>query len=223
VAPFPRGDTLRPNPQRALGAPDLSQGLPGPWCRWSPAASAEGARRYRRYAVGQRRRLSCPTRRSSSATRWRSVAFSAWRRAIVAAVSRARVCRQRAIRHFGEQTCCGRRPVRGRPQTAHRRAVCGVRTSPTVRAGAGTGDGVAPGRRRARRGVHGPQARPTGPTRCASASAWRPEETMPAHAVMYRLPIGSVADRLRMMPHSAVVCNDERCIWRAFRSRVPMA
>ena len=39
-----------------------------------------------------------------------------------AARSRTRVCRQRAMRHRGEQMHCERRPVRGRPQTAHRPA-----------------------------------------------------------------------------------------------------
>jgi hypothetical protein len=54
-------------------------------------------------------------------------------RASVAAVSRARVCRQRAMRHCGEQTRCGRRPVRGRPQGSHRPALSGVRTSAAAR------------------------------------------------------------------------------------------
>jgi hypothetical protein len=34
----------------------------------------------------------------------------------------------RAMRHRGEQTRCGRRPVGGRPQTAHRPGSGGVRT-----------------------------------------------------------------------------------------------
>jgi hypothetical protein len=38
----------------------------------------------------------------------------------MAAVSWARSARQNATRQRGEQTRCGRRPVRGRRQTAHR-------------------------------------------------------------------------------------------------------
>jgi hypothetical protein len=74
---------------------------------------AEGVSAGGRYRVGQRRRLSWPTRRSSSPTRWRRAAFSVWSRATSAALSRARVCRQRAMPHRGEQTRCGLRPVRG--------------------------------------------------------------------------------------------------------------
>jgi hypothetical protein len=43
---------------------------------------------------------------------------------------RARACRQRAIRHRGEQTRCARRPARGWPHTSHSR---GVRTAPGAR------------------------------------------------------------------------------------------
>ena len=70
------------------------------------------------YACGQRRPLSRPTRRSSSATRWRRAAFSARSRASVAAVFWARSARQDATRQRGEQRRCGRRPIRGRRQTA---------------------------------------------------------------------------------------------------------
>jgi hypothetical protein len=102
----------RSPPRESLTALPAADGLP------VPTASAEGARPHRPYAVGQRRRLSCPTRRSSSATRRRSAVFSAWRRASVAAVSPARVRRQRAMRHRGEQTRPGRRPVTATPQTS---------------------------------------------------------------------------------------------------------
>jgi hypothetical protein len=78
-------------------------------------------------------------RRSSSATRWRRAALSAWSRVSTAAVSAARVCRQRAMRQRGEQTRCGRRPVRGWPQTAHRPAAGGVRTSGGGMSGMGPG------------------------------------------------------------------------------------
>ena len=91
----------------------------------------------RDYDCGQRWRLSCPTRRSSSAVRWRRTAFSACSWARVAAVSWSRRARQRMMRHRGEQTRCGLRPVRGRPQTAQRPASGGVRTSPGARSGMG--------------------------------------------------------------------------------------
>ena len=87
--------------------------------------SCAGVRRGpRHYAVGQRRPLSCPTRRSSPPTRRRRAVFSASSRVSVAAVASARVPRQRAMRHRGEQTRCERRLVRGgrRPRTARRLA-----------------------------------------------------------------------------------------------------
>ncbi len=87
----------------------------------------------------RRRPVSAPTRRSSSPTRRRRAVFSASNRATVAAVSSARACRQRAMRHRGEQTRCGRRPVRGRPQTPHRPRSGGVRTSPGATSGPGPG------------------------------------------------------------------------------------
>jgi hypothetical protein len=122
-----------------------------------PAPSAAGARPYERdQAVGQRRRLSCPTRRSSSATRCRRAAFSAWSQATVAAVSLARVCRQRATRHRGKQTRCERRPVGGRPQTAHRPGSNGVRTPPDATSGMGPG-GPWPGPANLRLGGAGRQ------------------------------------------------------------------
>jgi hypothetical protein len=74
-------------------------------------------RRHRAGGRARRRPLSAPTRRSSSPTRWCRAVFSVCSRASVVAVASARACRQRAIRHRGEQTRCGRRPVRGRPQT----------------------------------------------------------------------------------------------------------
>jgi hypothetical protein len=121
----------------------------------SSLIGADRARR-RRYAVGQRRRLSCPTRRSSSATRCRRAAFSAWSQATVAAVSLARVCRQRATRHRGKQTRCERRPVGGRPQTAHRPGSNGVRTPPDATSGMGPG-GPWPGPANLRLGGAGRQ------------------------------------------------------------------
>ena len=81
----------------------------------SPAASRRRAwpRRHRAGGRARRRPLSAPTRRSSSPTRWCRAVLSVCSRASVAAVASARTCRQRAIRHRGEQTRCGRRPVRG--------------------------------------------------------------------------------------------------------------
>jgi hypothetical protein len=110
---YPTGE-MGQGHRRCLESAPIAEGLTG-----LPAESAVSlprrrrrARSHRRYAVGQRRRLSCPTKRSSSATRWRRAVSSAWSRASAAAVSSARVCRQRAMRHRGEQTCCGGRPVR---------------------------------------------------------------------------------------------------------------
>jgi hypothetical protein len=64
-------------------------------------------------------------------------------RATSAAVSRARACRQRAMRHRGEQTRCGRRSVRGWPQTAHRPGSSGVRTPPGTTSGWGQTEPLA--------------------------------------------------------------------------------
>jgi hypothetical protein len=114
-----------------------------------PAPSAAGARPYERdQAVGQRRRLSCPTRRSSSATRWRRAAFSVRSRVTLAAVSSGRVRRQRAMRQRGEQTCCGRRPIRGRPQTAHRPSLAAYVRLQARRQARGQGETLAGGRAR---------------------------------------------------------------------------
>jgi hypothetical protein len=156
-----------------------------------------GRQAYRRYAVGQRRRLSCPTRRSSSATRWRRVAFSAWSRATVAAVSLARVCRQRAMRHRGEQTRCGRRPVRGRPQTAHRPALAAyVRLQARRQA---RGNAGRP-RRRGTRARAGPRGVDTGSDSLGPRAPWpsSPPRPLPGGdgvAARARAGCGGVASR----------------------------
>ena len=138
-------------------------GEPAPAVRAARAAlttsgrSSIGADRARcgRSPVGQRRRFSCPTRFVSSVTRWRRAAFSARSRAISAVDARACVSRQRAIRHRGEQTRCDRRPVRGQPQTSHRPASGGVRTSPDAKLGLGLcGETLTEGRGRWRAGVY---------------------------------------------------------------------
>jgi hypothetical protein len=80
-----------------------------------------------------------------------------------------------AVRHRGEQTRCGRRPVRGRPQTAHRVGSSGVRTSGGGASGMGRGKDP-PG---SARGAGGP--RPWRPTLRRRGGSRPPSRLSPRH------------------------------------------
>jgi hypothetical protein len=121
----------------------------------------------------------------------------------VATVSWARSSRQYATRHRGEQTRCGRRPVRGCPQTAQRRAAGGLRTSPDATLGSGLcGETLIEGRRRWRASAASTRAL----THQAGRDAHRPHDRGSLCAVSHRDAL-AVADRLRAVPQSAALCH----------------